>query len=100
MAHLPTTGARRRLTWIRLAVLATAPFGLVCGGATSSIPGSGAPAEAPPELLTRDMPAGGGPLSFPPPDGSRRPRADLDEDLQARDATRTKRPDLLEKGGS
>ena len=91
MAHQPTgarpggralhrfAGAvRPRAAWLRVAVMMTAPLTLVCGGATSSLPGGPAPVEGPRELLVRDVAAAPGTLSFPPPSGEgRRARPEL-----------------------
>lgn len=116
MARKPSTGARRparapsprstrslapRAAWLRVAVLFTAPFGLVCGGAASSIPGGAPPAEAPAELLVRSTPSAPGALVFPPEDeGAREPRPALDEYLRgnARQGVAVAYPSLDDSG--
>jgi len=89
---LPRTPRRARLLrprWLLTAVLVTTPFGIVCGGASSSIPGGPAPGDPGAPLLVRGVeppapaPAPAEGLVFPPPGVARAPREPLPEGRDA-----------------
>lgn len=71
-----------RPRWLIAAALATLPFGVVCGGVSSSLPGGAPPGEPAAELLVREIHAPDGELVFPPPDGDRAPRPPIEAALR------------------